>query len=262
MDSGVILIIAIMAVVCIACALRIWILTAELGRERRFGLLKSACIRNLSNEIRIPLLSMNNQADILSKEDLFLSKDEKKTISGQMAYNVNLISTLLDEMTAYVDGGRGHRINEERFSPTIMCQRCVTSNMSNTYLKPGVRLHFKREMDDGTFVTSDLHIVELILNKLIICACKFTNEGEIVIGCNTTETHDCLTIYVQDTGVGMPEDRVDTMFDWFEKPNKEGAEIEFDLSLAQKMAMKLGGTLRLDEMYKGGTRMMILLPMK
>lgn len=263
MENWIILLVTLMALVSAACALRIWILTAELGRERRMGIMKSAIIRNLSKEIRTPLQSMSRQADIISREDIFLSKDEKNTISGQMTYNVSLISTLLDEMTDYVEGGGGHCIKEELFSPTMICRQCIMSNMNNTYLNPDVQLRFRREMDDGTFIRSDVHIVVLILNKLIINACKFTRQGEITIGCNTTETPDCLTIYVQDTGVGMPEFRRDAMFEWFEHPGTTGDdEVEFDLSVAQKMALKIGGTLRYDAMYRDGTRMLLLLPVK
>lgn len=262
MDSLIVAIIVIMAFACAACILRIRNLTSEIGRLRRDSMMKSAFMRNLNNEIRTPPLSINRQADVISQEDIFLSKDEKHTIAGQMRYNVSLISTLLDELSACIGNGQGHNISKERFSPTMMCRQCITSNLNNTYLSPDVKLRFRREMDDATFICSDMHIVELILNKLVINACKFTKQGEILIGCNTTENPDCLTIYVQDTGVGMPEDRTDKIFDWFENPDEAGAEVEFDLSVAQKMAVRLGGTLRFDDRYRQGTRMTLLLPMK
>lgn len=254
----------VLAAACIIFLLRIRTLTKELEHERKLSLTKSAFISNLSREIRTPLLSMRNQTETLSREDIFLSKDEKQTISGQMAYNVNLISTLLDEMMSISGCGEGHEINDVGFSPTLMCLRCITSNQSNTYLTPGVQLRFKREMSDGVFIKSDVHIVELIVNKLLINACKFTKEGEIVVGCNLTDNPECLTIYIQDTGAGIPSNRRDAMFDWFDNPvtTMAGAEVEFDLSVAQHLAMKLGGLLRLDETYQQGTRMTLVLPVK
>lgn len=260
MDRIVFVLMGVLLLFGAACVVYILILMARLRDERKRSLMKSAFIRNLSNEIRTPLQSMDKQAEMISREDVFLSKDEKKTISGQMMYNVSLISTLLDEMMAYVGNGKGHDIKEECFSPTMICQRCVTSNLNNTYLKPGVRLRFVHEMDDDVFVHSDMHIVELILNKLVINACKFTGQGEILIGCNMTETPDCLTIYVQDSGVGVPEERRGIMFKWFDNPDETGAEVEFDLSVARRMASKLGGTLRFDSTYRNGTRMVLTLP--
>ncbi len=262
MDSLAVLMIATLTIICVVCCARIWKLTAELNRERRKILKNSAFIRNLSKEIQTPLKSINHNAEMVAREDIYLSKDEKKTIAGQMTYNVNLITTLLDEMKGCVDGDGGREVRQELFSPTLMCRRCVDSNLSNTYLKNGVKMSFKREMADDIFISSDMRIVELIINKMLITACKFTDKGEIVVGCNTTEVQGRLTIYVQDTGRGIPENRRKVMFDWFEHPVTEGDnEIEFDLSVAQKMALKLGGTLRHDETYHQGVRMLLLLPM-
>lgn len=262
MDSLAVLMIATLTIICVVCCARIWKLTAELNRERRKSSKNSAFIRNLSKEIQTPLKSINHNAEIVAREDIYLSKDEKKTIAGQMAYNVNLITTLLDEMKGCVDSDGGREVRQELFSLTLMCRRCVDSNLSNTYLKNGVKMSFKREMADDIFVSSDMRIVELIINKMLITACKFTDKGEIVVGCNTTEVQGRLTIYVQDTGRGIPENRRKVMFDWFEHPATEGDnEIEFDLSVAQKMALKLGGTLRQDETYHQGVRMLLLLPM-
>lgn len=261
MENLVIVLAVTLAVVCAACAVRIWILTAELRRERSAGVTKSAFIRNLSNEIRTPLLSMSRQTGTLSRDDIFLSKDEKQAISGQMMFCVRLISTLLDEMMAYVEGGNGHDMQADRFSPTMLCRRCLDSNRDNPYLKTGVQLKFRREMDDGVFVTADMHIVELLLNKLIINACKFTEQGTITVGCNVTDMPGCLSLYVEDTGNGIPEERRNAVFGWFDHPEKAGHEVEFDLSVAQKMAVKLGGTLRIDPAYDKGTRLQLLMPL-
>lgn len=257
-------VIIILAAACVLFLLRIRTLTRELERERKLSVTKSAFISNLSNEIRTPLLSMRRQTETLSREDIFLSKDEKQTISGQMEYNVNLIATLLDEMMSISGCGEGHEISDVGFSPTQMCLRCVTSNQNNTYLSPGVKLRLNKEMSDGVFVRSDVHVVELIVNKLIITACRFTKEGEIVVGCNMTENPECLTVYVRDTGTGIPSNRREAMFDWFDNPvtTLPGAETEFDLSVTQHLAMKLGGLVRLDETYTKGTRMTLVLPVR
>jgi signal transduction histidine kinase len=105
-------------------------------------------------------------------------------------------------------------------------------------------------------------MVELVLNKLVYCACRFTKQGEISIGCRCDETRRQLTFCVQDTGGGIPEDRKAYVFRWFEEPDVKVEETEFDLSVAQRLASKIGGYLRIDETYTRGTRMEFVLPVR
>ena len=261
MDSFVVFLLVALCFCCLVLFVRTRALSSELKRERKLGVMKSAFIRNLGNEIRTPLLSMRRHARMIADEAVFLSKDEKKGISGQLKFNVDLISTLLDEMSSFMGNTEERKVKYDNFSPNLICQQCILTNMNNTYLVPEVNLRFRREIEDSTFVRSDTRIVELILNKLIINACKFTKKGEIVIGCTTKDTPDFLNIYVEDTGGGIPADRIGCLFDWFDNPH-DGADVEFDLSIAQMMAVKIGGLLSLDEKYSPGTRMVLSLPMR
>jgi len=171
-----------------------------------------------------------------------------------------MITTLLDEVGIYTENGSGHPIVEERFSPNQLLQRCLDGNRSQA--AEGVKLVFRRELGDDKFVSADRHIVELVLNKLIYSACKFTKKGEISVSCHGGGAVNKLTFCVQDTGDGVPMARQNHLFDWFENPEDMKNETEFDLSVAQRLASKIGGYLRYDSLYKMGTRMEFVIPMK
>jgi len=134
--------------------------------------------------------------------------------------------------------------------------------MTSIYHRSAVKLHFRRELSDGFFLNSDRHLVELIVNKLVINACRFTEQGEIVVGCNTTEHAGKLTISVSDTGGGIPTNRRNRLFSYFERPDDVKDKAELDLSICQRIAEKLGGELFYDEHYQFGTRFMLVLPMR
>ena len=155
----------------------------------------------------------------------------------------------------------GHQMQMESFSPNLLCRRCLQANMNSIYHRKAVKLKFQRELNDEFFVKSDRHLVELIVSKLIVNACRFTEQGEIQVGCNTTEHREFLTVYVNDTGDGIPEGRQSSLFSYFEKPDDLQDEAELDLSICGKLAEKLGGALLYDDSYQGGTRMKLLLPM-
>lgn len=256
------IIIVVLIIICLILVLRLMSQQIQLSGCRNSDKKKSAFIKALAREIRTPLHSVSGLAEIISKDDLYLSKEEKKNISAQIKYNASLISTLLDEVTIYSeDGSTGHQLVDERFSPNRICQRCIDASLPQ--VKKGVRMLFRHNMGDEIFVSADQHIVELVLNKLVHCACKFTQKGEIIIGCSYDETRRQVTFFVEDTGGGIPVERRQALFNWSETMmDAMDEETEFDLTIAQRLAAKIDGYLRWDNTYTKGTRMEFTLPVR
>ena len=238
-------------------------LKKELSMVLRNDKMKCAFMGNIDNEIRLPLKAINDLADTVSQDNLYLSKTEKRNIADQLRYNTDLIGTLYDEMMVFSNTDSvGHLLKDDMFSPNALCRRCLEANMHSIYHRQAVRLTFKRELSEEFFVKSDRHVVELIVNKLIMNACRFTEQGEVTVGCNTSEQVGLLTIFVSDTGVGIPASRLNSLFSWFEKPDDLMDDAELDLSICQRLAQKLGGIVRVDTHQQNGTRMLLQLPLK
>ena len=168
-----IVIVVILVLICLGCCLALKREHALLCKARKSDKMKTAFIKGLSREIRTHLHSVSGLAEIISKEDLYLSKSEKRNISTQIKYNTSLVSTLLDEVTVFSDEKGGHQIQDDRFSPNILCQHCLDANLSLAH--EGVRMILRSQLDSNYFVSADHHIVELVMNKLVQCACHFTD---------------------------------------------------------------------------------------
>ena len=150
---------------------------------------------------------------MISKDDLYLSKNEKRDITDQLQYNANLIGTFIDEVLVFTEADTtGRQLKEELFSPNGLCVRCLEANMHSIFHRQAVKLNFKRELSDEFFVKSDRHIVEVIVNKLILNSCRFTEEGSITLGCNTSERDGQIVFFVEDTGGGIPENRKNNLY--------------------------------------------------
>lgn len=260
MEWGIIVFLALALLVTLCWAFRMKAQQEELRRSDR---MKRTFVSSISHEIRTPLKTVGELATMFKQEDLYLSKSDKRNIADQLQYNSNLIGTLFDEVEMFLDdNATGRQVKVEAFSPNALCRRCLEANLSSIYHRQAVKLNFKRELNDEFFVKSDRHVVELILNKLILNACRFTEKGEIVVGCNTSEQIGKLTIFVSDTGVGIPASRLGSLFSWFEAPDDMKDAAELDLSICQKLAGKLGGYIRLDDSQQVGTRILLILPLK
>lgn len=261
MNVMMVILLIVCLCVCLISFMLLRSMQEKLAALQKSDKMKSFVIRALNREIRTPLHSVSGLAEIISKDDLYLSKEEKKNITDQIQYNTNMIATLLDEVTMYSDESRGgHQIQNERLNPNLLCQRCLDANRN--YAQKGVKMVFRHELSDSFFFSSDRHIVELVLNKLVFNSCRFTKEGEISIGCRHREGERQMMFYVQDTGGGIPQDRKAYLYSWFDQPEEMSDYTEFDLSAAQRLAAKVGGYLKLDELYQEGTRMEFILPVR
>lgn len=255
-------VVVLLTIALLACLWQVKTLTETAKEANRANRAKEAFLRNLGLEIRTPLHTVSALAGIIADESLYLSKGEKRNISDQIKFNAGLIATLLDEAMLLTDTSEGHTMEDEEFSPNLLCRRCMDAMLQQGGEDTSVKILFKRELSDEFFVYADSHLVELVLSKLLVNARRFTEKGEIVVGCNTTENPGLLTIYVQDTGVGIPEDRKGELFNWFDHPDNVPDDTEISLSVANHLVRKMGGMLSLDPHYQGGTRMLIVLPIK
>ncbi len=255
---------AVIIILVVLCLTLIASLIKEHARVKTFRQsdeMKTLFIDALAREIRTPLHSVSGLAEIISKEDLYLSKEEKKNISDQILYNARLIDTVLDEVSLFSDeGGNVRTMKNERFSPNRVCMTCIDANLASA--NPGVKIVFRRGVGDELFISAERHIVELVLSKLINISCRFTKKGEITVGCRFDETHRLLTYIVEDTGGGIPEERKDALFKWFDDPSLASDIVEFDLSVSYRLAQKIGGNLHWDSTYTKGTRMEFVFPVR
>lgn len=253
--------VVVLMIVCLILVFRLKQQQVRVSALYKSDKLKSHFVKLLAYELRAPLQSVMKLAEMMNNNELYLSKEEKKHVADQIGYHSNLMATLLDEVEIYSDSDKkGHSITDERFSPNRLCERCIDANIHNT--QKGVKITFRQETGHGVFVSADRHIVELVLNKLVLLACRFTKKGEITVGCRYDENSRSLTFVVQDTGGGIPESRQDALFKWYNDPDDVFDETEIDLSVAQKLASKLGGFLHRDDTYKNGTRMEFILPVR
>ena len=256
-----VVVLVILIIVCLALVLWGRAQQVKLAEMQKSRSVRTAFLKGLIREVRTHLHSVGGLSEIISKDDLYLSKSEKRHITTQIKYNTSLISTLLDELSILSDVHGGHQLKDERFSPNILCERCIDANLPSVH--EGVRLTLTRELTDSYSVEADYHIIELIINKLVACSCQFTMKGDITLGCHLGESPNLLVFYVQDTGgTTIPEDSKASIFDWFDNPDENCEPTEFDLSVAQRLAEKVGGYLRYDELWTQGTRMEFTLPVR
>ena len=101
-------------------------------------------------------------------------------------------------------------------------------------------------------------MIHIVLNKLLDNAAKFTTEGSITL--RLSEEEGQLHFSVIDTGMGIPEDKKEFIFERFSKLDSFSQGIGLGLTIARMIAERLGGTLTLDTSYTGGAKFDFIIP--
>ena len=116
------------------------------------------------------------------------------------------------------------------------------------------------ELPDGYLLKSNAAAIRNILDRLLSNALKFTSQGSITIKAYTENGQ--LRIVVEDTGIGIPRDLQERVFERFYKVDSFVPGIGLGLTVARRSAQLLGGTLTIDPDYTAGCRFVVTLDAK
>ena len=236
--------------------------------------MKSEFIRNITHEIRTPLNIVSGFTQILTNPDMDLPDDERRDLQERVTENTDRITNLVDRMLELSDASSEASIkrNDETNVVDIVSQAIDHSKIA-LHTRPGrstsgdwIPQRLKNDDSTVVFEVNQIQMIHLHTNKiyairalsqLLENAAKFTHEGSITL--SMTYTDEKLRFIVEDTGIGIPADQTEHIFDEFYQldPFAEGTGI--GLTVARSIAQRMGGNLWLDTDYKEGSRFVLEL---
>jgi len=219
--------------------------------------MKESFIRHMNHEIRTPLNIINGFTQVLTREDLEISREEKSDIKRRMEEASEQITSLLNGMLelSKVDSIDHFELNDDVDMQTIADEAIEMSGIVNT---ADVAFTVSYEEEPPHTFKTDKRQAVLVLESLLSNAKKFTEKGRISLHCHPTA--ESIFFIVSDTGPGIPKDKREYIFKSFVKLDEFKEGVGIGLTLARLIAERLGGRLRLDESYTGGSRFVFELP--
>lgn len=215
---------------------------------------KSEFIAHMSHEFRSPLTSILGYAQLA--EDC-LDQDQSVetlrsyigTIRAAGRHVLSLIGDILD--ISKIEAGK-LILENAPFDLRAVCEE-VTSMMMVPAQAQNNKLHLEIAPDLPRWVIGDRVRVKQILTNLVSNAIKFTKFGNIriaVIPLAITDDDLSLRISVSDEGIGIPQNRLETIFDSFAQVDSSTARryggTGLGLAICQHMVGTMGGTLRVE----------------
>ena len=226
--------------------------------------MKSEFIRNISHEIRTPLNIVSGFTQILTAPDMTLPEDEKKDIKNRVMENTDYITELVDRLLELSDVSSAAVIECNDLIPVQdLVTKAIEHSRIEQHTRPGtadsaVAFEFpdKETAASVTLRTNKLYAIRT-LAQLLENAVKFTHEGSITLRVEVTDNTVLFT--VEDTGIGIPADQVEHIFDEFVQLNKFSIGTGIGLTVARSLARRMGGDLWLDTSYTQGARFVLEL---
>ena len=222
--------------------------------------MKTEFIRNVSHEIRTPLNIIHGFAQVLTDGDNSFEPEERKDIADTISENTRQITSLVNKMLVLANETTSNLLSKIKGVDVVeICQRAIEAMPKTDAEK--IKVFFDNQVQGGgTILNTNGDSLLLMLGNLLENSVKFTDEGKIVLRLKRTKTHFLFS--VEDTGCGIPADKVDTIFERFTKVDEFKEGLGLGLAYCHETAQKLGGSLTLDSTSDAGTTFTLSLPIK
>ncbi|KEI82948.1 PAS domain-containing sensor histidine kinase [Clostridium botulinum] len=233
-----------------------------LNESREYNKLITEFLSNISHELKTPLNVIFTAVQLLGfyEEDCNNEKQDKylKLIKQNCYRLMKLINNLLD--TTKLDSGY-LKLNLVNYNIVNLIEE-ITLSVTSYAESKGINIIFDTNVEEKVIAVDTDKIERIILN-LLSNSIKFTNAGGNIF-VNVKDSGENVYIHVKDTGVGIPSDKLESIFERFFqvdktlKKNKEGTGI--GLHLVKSFVEMHNGTVNIKSELGKGTEFIIKLP--
>lgn len=228
------------------------IITQEKERAESASKMKTAFIQNMSHEIRTPLNSIVGFSQALAEE--LEDNEDIKMYADIISQNSNDLLKLVGDVIELSSLEVADQ--KEEMSPIYINSLCTTAIIQIKHkLAPGVELQFNAWENEFPIQSSERRIITALSN-LLHNAAKFTPKGSIILDSRLSDDEKQIEITITDTGIGIPEDKQEWVFERFAKVDEFSQGSGLGLSISRLAAQRIGGDVIIDSTYKDGCRML------
>lgn len=222
--------------------------------------LKTTFLANMSHELNTPM------SGIIGFSELLLSEMDNPN-HREMAKIIHKSSKRLNEtLNSILDlskiESQNLQLKHNNFDIVSMIQECKFAFADNAN-KKGIKFSVSSNQPK-ILVYSDQNVIHKVLCNIIDNSIKYTEKGEVTV--HLSESDEKALISVSDTGIGIPQESLDQIFEPF-RQGSEGLNRKYEgmglgLTITKKYIEVLGGKLKIESLKGSGTKVIIELPKK
>jgi CheY-like chemotaxis protein len=225
--------------------------------------LKTAFLHNVSHEIRTPLNAIVGFSGFLN--DPGLLPEKRKNFTDIILQSSDQLLSIIDDIIRIASiEAEQEKIQENEININLIC-RLIKDQFSPKIPDKNVTLSFKTNLaDNEAIIITDTTKLTQILTNLIGNALKFTQQGYVNFG--YTVKNNQLEFYVEDSGMGIPSDMQDVIFNRFRQiettDTRKFGGSGLGLSISKAYVEMLGGRMWLTSELDKGSVFYFTIPYK
>ncbi len=230
--------------------------------------LKTAFLTNMSHEIRTPMNAILGFAQLLSSENL--SRENKTEYVNIIQNSGDSLLRLIDDILdlAKLESGQvvireePTNIDELLESLYITFSKLISEKQNNS-----LELRYQKHDNvlDKKILTDPVRLRQ-ILNNLLSNAIKFTHDGYVDFGYNIISSGQELVFYVKDTGIGIPGDKMEIIFNRFQQVDNSKTRLYpgtgLGLAISKHLTELLGGRIWVESETGVGSAFYFTIPLR
>ena len=226
--------------------------------------LKSAFLANMSHEIRTPMNAIIGFSDMLLHEEF--NMEEKQEFANIIKGSGDTLLKLIDDIIdiSIIEAG------QLNIHPAVHNLNALLEEIHRYYQEEKIRIKKSQininlklpENSSKATIFCDKIRFRQVLTNLIGNALKFTENGFIEIGYDIL-TENILSVYVRDSGIGIPADKIDKVFERFHKhqdDKKLYGGTGLGLTISKKLVEQMGGQINVESEIGSGSKFSFTLP--
>lgn len=190
---------------------------AEIAKKLRLSnKAKDQFLANMTHELRTPMTGVMGMIDLMLTTEL---TSEQQYYLGTARKSARYLLTVINDILDVAKLEAGKMIVNAEDMDAVTVSKDIVSLFEMRFKQKNLVLKLTLPDTDIVPVKGDSVRIGQILLNLLENALKFTNEGSVTIILHATCTDETTTLKwtVQDTGIGIPADRLETLFDRFEQ---------------------------------------------
>lgn len=227
---------------------------------------RSEFLSTVSHELRTPLNAINGIAHLLIEEK---PKKSQLNYLESLQFSGNYLTNFINDILEInkIDSSKAE-IENINFNLKLLLENIQNSLKE---LASSNNNDFNLEIDEDipNYIIGDPTKLSQILMNLINNAIKFTLNGTVTLKSKLSSIEDkkaSIFFEVKDTGIGIPEDKLETVFDSFSQGsigiNRKYGGTGLGLTIVKKLVEILGGTIKLESKVNQGSSFTFELPFK
>ncbi|MBB4566102.1 response regulator [Rhizobium leucaenae] len=236
-----------------------------LSRSEAADRAKSEFLANMSHEIRTPMNGVLGMAELLAKTDL---DARQKTFIDIIVKSGNALLTIINDILDFskIDAGQ-MRLRKAAFDPADAVEDVATL-LSSPAAEKDIELLVRMAPDVPAMVLGDAGRFRQIVTNLVGNAVKFTERGHVLVEVDSRPIDNgeiMLTLRIEDTGIGIPDEKLDTIFEKFSQVDASSTRRHegtgLGLAITAGLVDLFGGYLEVESEWGKGSVFTVHLPM-